>query len=130
MKKTWSLEEDFGGSAPRNLGISEQSCLLFGRNGAPNQLLGIQQLQWLHFYLLACIPFCRPSLLRLLGPTPGSPEAIAAFINKDAMTDHACLEKPIGVFKTALNHIWVVSINRLGPVSRRSRNFSGAFRVT
>lgn len=41
----------------------------------------------------------------------GSPDVIAAFIYKDAMTDHACIEKLIGIFKTAWNHIWVVSIN-------------------
>ena len=31
-----------GGSTPRNLGISGHSCLLFGRNGAPNQFLCVQ----------------------------------------------------------------------------------------
>ena len=52
---------------PGNLGISRQSCLLCGRNDAPNQLSGIQQSQWLHFYIVTRIPVCRPSLLLLLG---------------------------------------------------------------
>ena len=41
----------------------------------------------------------------------GSPDVTTAFIYKDAMTDHACTERPIGLFKTALNHIWAVSNN-------------------
>ena len=41
----------------------------------------------------------------------GSLDVIAAFIYKDAMTDPACIERPIGLFKTALNHTWAVSIN-------------------
>ena len=41
----------------------------------------------------------------------GSPDVTAAFIYKDATTDHACIERPIGLIKTALNHIWAVSNN-------------------
>ena len=61
------LGEDVGGYALRNLEISELSCLLFGRYGAPNQLLGIQQSQWLHSFLVARIPVCGTSLLLMLG---------------------------------------------------------------
>lgn len=42
---------------------------------------------------------------------PGSP-VVVVFIYKDEFTDHtyACIENLIGVCKTALNHIWAVSI--------------------
>lgn len=41
----------------------------------------------------------------------GSPDVTAAFLYKDAMTDYACIERPTGLFKMALNNIWAVSIN-------------------
>ena len=41
----------------------------------------------------------------------GSPDVTAVFIYEDAMTDHDCIERSIGLFKTALNHIWAVSNN-------------------
>ena len=42
-RKRGRLGEDVGGSAPRYLGLSSQLFLLFGRNGAPNLLLALQQ---------------------------------------------------------------------------------------